>query len=90
MTHTALIHCDHRSDSVLVAWLAQRYKSIRRARNDGNCFFRGFAFSFFEYLLTRGSDTEHAAAQAAAQRSKDKIIQVRGGHTAIPRCRVPS
>jgi ubiquitin thioesterase protein OTUB1 len=31
--------------------LASKYKSIRRTRPDGNCFFRGFGFAYFERLL---------------------------------------
>ncbi|XP_065322324.1 ubiquitin thioesterase OTUB1-like isoform X2 [Gordionus sp. m RMFG-2023] len=30
--------------------LSNKYAFIRRVRGDGNCFFRAFAFSYFEYL----------------------------------------
>jgi len=38
--------------------LASRYTGVRRARNDGNCFYRGFAFSLLEYMLCKATDVE--------------------------------
>ncbi|CAH2240528.1 ubiquitin thioesterase otubain-like [Pararge aegeria] len=32
--------------------LAAKYKSIRRTRPDGNCFFRAFSYAYLEHLLT--------------------------------------
>lgn len=32
--------------------LQNRYSVMRRTRGDGNCFFRAFGFSYFEYLLS--------------------------------------
>ena len=31
--------------------LTMQYGAIRRARGDGNCFFRSFIFALFEHLL---------------------------------------
>lgn len=38
--------------------LAKKYKSIRRTRPDGNCFFRAFAFAYFERLLENQEEYE--------------------------------
>ena len=32
--------------------LYERYKSVRRMRRDGSCFYRAFLFQFFEHLIT--------------------------------------
>lgn len=34
------------------------YVSIRRTRPDGNCFYRGFGYAYFESLLTQPDETE--------------------------------
>jgi ubiquitin thioesterase protein OTUB1 len=31
--------------------LARKYKSMRRTRPDGNCFFRAFSYAYLEQLL---------------------------------------
>jgi ubiquitin thioesterase protein OTUB1 len=31
--------------------LAKKYKSMRRTRPDGNCFFRAFSYAYMEQLL---------------------------------------
>ena len=36
--------------------LLKRYKTLRRTRGDGNCFFRAFAFAYLEMMLTDKSD----------------------------------
>ena len=36
-----------------IATLAGQYGQIRRARGDGNCFFRSFMFAYMEHLLTQ-------------------------------------
>lgn len=38
--------------------LEAMYKSIRRARGDGNCFFRSFIFAYMENLVHTGDLTE--------------------------------
>lgn len=38
--------------------LETMYKSIRRARGDGNCFFRSFIFAYMENLVLTGDLTE--------------------------------
>jgi ubiquitin thioesterase protein OTUB1 len=38
--------------------LSKRYRALRRARGDGNCFFRSFMFALAEGLLERGDLAE--------------------------------
>ena len=38
--------------------LEATYKSIRRARGDGNCFFRSFVFAYMENLVHKADLTE--------------------------------
>lgn len=45
--------------------LCKRYKSIRRTRGDGNCFFRAFGFRYFESLI--GKPEEIKALKELAQ-----------------------
>src|SRR4051794_39978812 len=35
-----------------IANLCKSYDSLRKTRPDGNCFYRAFAFAYFEILLT--------------------------------------
>lgn len=53
--------------------LAERYRGIRRARNDGNCFFRGFAFSLLEYLVERRVAGEVEEVIAALGQAEAKL-----------------
>ncbi|XP_046631797.1 ubiquitin thioesterase otubain-like [Daphnia pulicaria] len=52
--------------------LAGVYQSIRRVRPDGNCFFRGFGFSYFERLLD--NEEEWKKFQAIVMGTKDQLI----------------
>ena len=38
--------------------LAQRYACIRRARGDGNCFFRSFLYAYMESLIMQNDIVE--------------------------------
>jgi len=49
------------------------YTSIRRARGDGNCFFRGFMFSYLEHLR-RVSPEEHKAALELVSSWHQKLV----------------
>lgn len=48
------------------------YKSLRRVRPDGNCFFRGFGFSYFERLLN--NEEEWKKFQALVSGTKDLLL----------------
>ena len=52
-----------------IKYIAAKYDGMRRVRRDGNCFYRGFLFAYFEELLInlRSSDTD------AAQLSKKEL-----------------
>jgi ubiquitin thioesterase protein OTUB1 len=52
--------------------LCESYKSLRRVRPDGNCFFRGFGYSFFEKLLS--DETEWKSFQTLVSKSKDQLL----------------
>ena len=38
--------------------LDKKYKCLRRIRGDGNCFYRGFGFAYFESLLKNKEEHE--------------------------------
>ena len=52
--------------------LCENYKSMRRVRPDGNCFFRGFGYSYFEKLLS--DETEWKRFQTLVSASKDQLL----------------
>ncbi|BFF95063.1 ubiquitin thioesterase otubain-like [Drosophila madeirensis] len=54
--------------------LAKKYKFIRRTRPDGNCFFRAFAYSYMEYLISNNS--AYKEFQKLAEDSKDKLVEL--------------
>lgn len=54
--------------------LASKYKSIRRVRPDGNCFFRGFAYAYIEHISK--NKTEFEEFKKLAAQSKDKLVQL--------------
>lgn len=50
----SLLEAEYVSDEVYQAKvkdLLQKYRYIRRTRPDGNCFYRAFAYAYFERLL---------------------------------------
>ncbi|XP_034827302.1 ubiquitin thioesterase otubain-like [Maniola hyperantus] len=52
--------------------LAAKYKSIRRTRPDGNCFFRAFSYAYLEHLLT--DKTEFDKFYEIAKNSKEILV----------------
>lgn len=52
--------------------LNKKYTCMRRARPDGNCFFRSFAFAYFEYLIDHNEEYKHFKERAL--KSKDELI----------------
>ncbi|KAG0248345.1 hypothetical protein BG011_000175 [Mortierella polycephala] len=55
--------------------LADTHDRMRRSRGDGNCFYRAFAFAWFERVMLAKSKPElHAQAVKAIQESKDLLI----------------
>ncbi|CAL5183347.1 unnamed protein product [Lathyrus oleraceus] len=57
--------------------LAEQYASIRRTRGDGNCFFRGFMFSYLEHLLEAQDKAEIDRIKVNIERSR-KALQTLG------------
>ncbi|KAK7873426.1 hypothetical protein R5R35_000212 [Gryllus longicercus] len=55
-----------------VRYLTTLYKSMRRTRPDGNCFYRAFIFSYLELLLT--NKEEYERFYSIALKSKDKLV----------------
>lgn len=53
--------------------LASKYKSIRRTRPDGNCFFRAFAYAYLEYLVHNKEDFTNFAEYI--QNSRETLIK---------------
>lgn len=52
--------------------LANKYKSIRRTRPDGNCFYRAFAYAYLERLLV--DKQEYERFYEVASKSKDNLV----------------
>lgn len=48
------------------------YSSLRRVRPDGNCFFRGFGFSYFEQLLA--DEGQWRSFQTLVAATKDQLL----------------
>lgn len=60
---------DHSEDGIYqrkIRDLSHRYKSVRRTRGDGNCFYRALAFSYLESILGN---------QREISRFKDLVLQ---------------
>lgn len=55
-------------------YLKSKYKSIRKTRPDGNCFFRAFAYAYLEYLVKNKDDYE--PFRKISEESKDKLIKL--------------
>jgi ubiquitin thioesterase protein OTUB1 len=58
--------------------LGQTYVAIRRARGDGNCFFRSFMFSYLEHLLVTQDEVEVARVERSIEECKKTLIDL--GH----------
>ncbi|KAJ7545426.1 hypothetical protein O6H91_09G119500 [Diphasiastrum complanatum] len=54
--------------------LASLYGAIRRARGDGNCFFRSFMFSYLEYILETKNGAEVARVLKSVESCKRALI----------------
>lgn len=54
--------------------LASKYKSIRKTRPDGNCFFRAFAYAYLEYLVKNKED--YQKFHELSVQSKDRLIML--------------
>jgi ubiquitin thioesterase protein OTUB1 len=52
--------------------LCGRYTSFRKVRPDGNCFFRGFGFSYFEHLL--GNEVVWKSFRDLVHGTKDQLL----------------
>lgn len=57
-----------------LTYLKSKYKSIRKTRPDGNCFFRAFAYAYLEYLVKHQDDYE--SFQKLSLESKDRLIKL--------------
>lgn len=55
-------------------YLSSKYKSIRKTRPDGNCFFRAFSYAYLEYLVKNKDDYE--PFRALSEESKDRLIKL--------------
>lgn len=55
--------------------LEGKYSELRKVRPDGNCFFRGFAYSYLEYLAQHKKE-EYDVFLDRAIKSKDKLVQL--------------
>ncbi|XP_065346976.1 ubiquitin thioesterase otubain-like [Cloeon dipterum] len=54
--------------------LKKKYKSVRRTRPDGNCFFRAFSYAYMEQLLD--DPTEFKRFHEIAAKSKDDLVDL--------------
>lgn len=54
--------------------LETMYKSIRRARGDGNCFFRSFIFAYMESLVHTADLTERNRVVTCIRQWKQKMV----------------
>ena len=70
-----------------IEYLNMQYKSMRRVRGDGNCFYRAFVFSYVESLLNDYNLEGERKASAEAEivriteviaRSKEELVDKHG------------
>lgn len=54
--------------------LSKKFSKMRRTRPDGNCFYRAFAFRYFETLAT--DKAEYDKFHQLALKSKDELLQL--------------
>ncbi|KAK7412252.1 hypothetical protein VNO78_03703 [Psophocarpus tetragonolobus] len=57
--------------------LDEKYAAIRRARGDGNCFFRSFMFSYLEHIMESQDQAEIDRVKANVEKSR-KALQTLG------------
>jgi len=73
----SVLDCEYTDDPIYklkVSDLASKYKSIRKTRPDGNCFFRAFAYAYLEYLVRNKEDYEQF--RELAQSSRERLIKL--------------
>jgi len=71
------LYAEYSGDEIFTAKiqdLSKKYKFIRRTRPDGNCFFRAFAYSYLEYLISNTS--AYQEFKKLAEESKEKLVQL--------------
>lgn len=71
------LETEYRPDDVYakkVRDLSSKYKSIRRTRPDGNCFYRAFAYVYFEKLLD--DKQEYQRFYDIAAKSKENLVNL--------------
>ncbi|XP_033151186.1 ubiquitin thioesterase otubain-like [Drosophila mauritiana] len=71
------LYAEYSGDEIFTAKiqdLSKKYKFIRRTRPDGNCFFRAFAYSYLEYLISNSS--AYQEFKKLAEESKEKLVQL--------------
>lgn len=73
----SVLDCEYSDDPVYTSKLknlTSKYKSIRKTRPDGNCFFRAFAFAYLEYLVKHKDDYE--PFRQLAEDSKERLVKL--------------
>jgi len=60
--------------SAKISEIAKNYSKLRRTRPDGNCFFRGFGFRLFEYLLEDEKKLEEL--KTVMNSAKEDMVQL--------------
>lgn len=73
----SILDCEYSDDPIYkskVTDLSSKYKSIRKTRPDGNCFFRAFAYAYLEYLVRNKEDYEQF--RQLAQSSRERLIKL--------------
>eukprot|EP00897_Mesotaenium_endlicherianum_P003356 jgi/Mesen1/3048/ME000018S02355 len=56
--------------------LGESYGAIRRARGDGNCFFRSFMFAYLEKILEAGDEREVERVMGRVDRCKKLLVGI--------------
>ncbi|KAK4772053.1 hypothetical protein SAY86_013828 [Trapa natans] len=57
-----------------IKFLEQKFNAIRRARGDGNCFYRCFMFSYFEHILETQDKAEVCRIKANVEDSRRILL----------------
>ncbi|XP_030376271.1 ubiquitin thioesterase otubain-like [Scaptodrosophila lebanonensis] len=60
--------------TVKIQDLLKKYRFMRRTRPDGNCFFRAFAYSYLEYLIT--NRTAFQNFRVLVENSMEKLVNL--------------
>lgn len=73
----SMLHGEYQNDAIYtrkVNDIEKKYKSFRKVRPDGNCFFRSFAFATFEHLLKNRE--EFAKFRKTIEETKEKLSKL--------------